>query len=566
MALQGTGSITATQIAVELGYTQGASTRIGDYRLNGGQDFTDGQMLTINNISAADGARVAGTYTNIGFSRSSGDGGGMRFTVIIDESGAATISILDGGVDNEVGDQIEIDDNLLGSGGGATLTFNVESISNVKLPISEGIPTSVGIGDSAIKFSDFYNARRTLVVDYYSQNENKPVNAKDRFDSAPKTVVGGFVGNDENTSGKKVVIVVNKNIGSDKTANDSCALRTGSDWSADTALEIIVGSEGQIIGAGGDGGRAGGPGAKDGVNGGDGSSGLGVEYEGTGNDRKGTKVTIQSGGRIAGGGGGGGGGGGAINRQEKWWGGSNGPYYGRGGFGGGGAGLPAGLALGYDTEQPGPGRPEFPGYTLPIPETIATLEKGGGRGINIPIGGGRFVEPRGGEIDGGPSNAFARGGIGGNGGDLAKPTEINTAKRVGFGATGRTGGAESENAGKGEGGQAGLAGAAIRRKSSVGSPVSIAATHFDGATGITTFTTSSAHTLVVGSPFRVLNSSDVNLGNFVVRDKISEVKFDAVTTSEILLPTLIIREMVLDIQNQGTSDQLLGTTSAIGIT
>ena len=50
MALQGTGSITATQIAVELGYTQGASTRIGEYRLNGGQDFTQGEILTIGDF------------------------------------------------------------------------------------------------------------------------------------------------------------------------------------------------------------------------------------------------------------------------------------------------------------------------------------------------------------------------------------------------------------------------------------------------------------------------------------------------------------------------------------
>ena len=481
MALQGTGSITATQIAVELGYTQGASTRIGDYRLNGGQDFTQGEILTIgdfenNELDCVPPStcirRKIGLYQNIGIGTNSdatttGEGSGMVFEVVIGDDSSLTgnpfddfgtlvrVNIINGGVGNKVGDIIQINDRWIGDTGQVPMKFKVESISTVKLPISEAIPTSVGIGDSAIKFSDFYNARRTLVVDYYSQDENKPVNAKDRFDSAPKTVVGGFVGNDENTSGKKVVIVVNKNIGSDKTANDSCALRTGSEWSADTALEVLVGSEGQIIGAGGDGGRAGGPGKpRKGEKGGDGSSGLGVQYEGTG----GTKVTIQSGGRIAGGGGGGGGGGGAINRQERWWGGSAGPYYGRGGFGGGGAGLPAGFALGYDTEAE-----TFTGYNLVIPETVATLEKGGSRGINIPIGEGKFVEPRGGEIDQGPTNAYARGSAGGNGGDLGKPAETDAAKRVGFGITGSAGGGESENAGIGTGGQAGLAGAAIRR-------------------------------------------------------------------------------------------------------
>ena len=82
MALQSSGSITARDISVELGYTQGAETKIGDYRLNGGQNF-----------------------------------GGVR------------------------------------------------------LPVSENVPTS-----GQIKFSDFYEARRTLVVDYYSTNENKPQN------------------------------------------------------------------------------------------------------------------------------------------------------------------------------------------------------------------------------------------------------------------------------------------------------------------------------------------------------------------------------------------------------
>ena len=111
MALQSSGSITARDIAIELGYTQGAETKIGDYRLNGGQDFT-----------------------------------------------------------------------------------------GVKLPVSEGVPTS-----GEIKFSDFYDARRTLVVDYHSGSpESFPENAKDRFTSRSKVVVGGFVGNDNDTSGKKL--------------------------------------------------------------------------------------------------------------------------------------------------------------------------------------------------------------------------------------------------------------------------------------------------------------------------------------------------------------------------
>mgnify|MGYP001494298521 CR=1 FL=1 len=235
MALQSSGPITASQIANELGYTLGSSTKIGDYQLSGGQDF-----------------------------------------------------------------------------------------SGVKLPVSENVPTS-----GAIKFSDFYEARRTLVVDYYSQDENKPETAKDRFTGRSKVVVGGFVGNDEDTSGKKVVIVVNKDIGSDKNSGDSCALRTGTGWSSDTVLEVLVGPDGEVLGAGGNGGV--GRFANSGTSGGSGTSGVGVQHEGTG----GTRVTIQSGGRIAAGGGGGGAGGGARVTQERFWG-RGSTRYATGGNGGGG--------------------------------------------------------------------------------------------------------------------------------------------------------------------------------------------------------------------------------------
>ena len=183
----------------------------------------------------------------------------------------------------------------------------VRDFSGVKLPVSENVPTS-----GAIKFSDFYNARRTLVVDYYSQNENKPETARNRFTSRSKIVVGNFIGNDDNTSGKKVVIVVNKDIGSNKNRGDSCALRTGSGWSGDTVLEVLVGPNGEVIGAGGNGGS--GRNANTGNPGRFGTSAIGIQHEGTG----GTRVTIQSGGRVAAGGGGGGGGGGARVTQEIW--------------------------------------------------------------------------------------------------------------------------------------------------------------------------------------------------------------------------------------------------------
>ena len=314
MALQNSGSITARDIANELGYTQGAETKIGDYRLNGGQNF-----------------------------------GGVR------------------------------------------------------LPVSENVPTS-----GQIKFSDFYEARRTLVVNYYSTNENKPQNARNRFTSRSKLVVGNFVGNNNNTSGKKVIILVNKDIGSNKSAQNSCALRTGN-WNSNTVLEVLVGPNGEIIGAGGNGGA--GRNANSGLGGGNGTSGLGIQYEGTGR----TRVTIQSGGRIAGGGGGGGGGGGARVTREIWWG-SGDTRTAAGGRGGGGAGLPAGSPGGSKTNR-------------------GTGSNGGASG----------------------NNPGARGGRGGNGGTLS----ANGAN----GSNGFTNGGEQENPAAYGGGGGGSAGAAIRRNS-----------------------------------------------------------------------------------------------------
>ena len=327
MALQSSGSITARDIAIELGYTQGAETKIGDYRLNGGQDF-----------------------------------------------------------------------------------------NGVKLPVSEGVPTS-----GEIKFSDFYDARRTLVVDYHSGSpENFPENAKDRFTSRSKVVVGGFVGNDNDTSGKKVVIVVNKDISSSKGSVNNCALKTGTGWSSDTILEVLLGSNGELLGAGGDGGNGGASSYGSGGTGGAGSSGLGIQHEGTG----GTRVTIQSGGKIAAGGGGGGGGGGAFVEREEW---GRGPRrYASGAGGGGGAGVPAGNAGGN-----------------PNGATAGSTTSGGSGGAQNTQSGGDFG---------------AAGGAGGAGGNLSLAGSSG-ANGFGFGRI------EGSPRYSGGGGAGGAAGAAIRRNS-----------------------------------------------------------------------------------------------------
>lgn len=327
MTLPTSGTITARQIADTLGYTLGANgTRIGDYRLDGGQTF------------------VGGTP---------------------------------------------------------------EQPTQITLPIANGIPIT-----GPISFSDFYGSRPTYVVDYYSGAAETPSDdAYTRFINGTKVIIGSLVGpkDDANdTSGRRVIILVNKDIGSDTRTATHCALKTGSGWSPDTQLEILVGPHGEIIGAGGLGG-GGGSGFSGGRSGNDGSSGssaLGIQYEGTGR----TRVIVQNLGKIAGGGGGGGGGGGARCEREESW---SGPEVG----GNGGAG---GNGIGYNQDQ----------------------SNGGSGSTGAVYGGG---------------NAIATGGAGGAGG--------NFGNGGGSGVDGTTSG-YLEWSSRGEGGAGGGAGAAIRKTNS----------------------------------------------------------------------------------------------------
>jgi len=307
--------------------------------------------------------------------------------------------------------------------------FTNPNNTSVRVPTSENVTNDP---NGSVKFSDFYGGRLTIVVNYFgAAAEIKPGDAYQRFTFPNlRAVVGNndigafkqFNGN--NSAGKRIVILVNEDVASDKVANNSCALRTGTGWNVDTVMQVLLGPDGEILGAGGEGG-IGGPGDPNGAGPGsagtDGTSGLGIQFEGVG----GTKITIQSGGKIAGGGGGGGGGGGArVTRSEI---GPNPKRGAPGAGGGGGAGFPSGGAV----------------QGVNSPGTAGTRTTGGAGGAELTASGGNF---------------FAVGGSGGNGG--------------GLGASGITGedgsgyaypGASIANPIFGEGGAGGAAGAAIRR-------------------------------------------------------------------------------------------------------
>ena len=204
--------------------------------------------------------------------------------------------------------------------GGYRLTQSVGSLSN--LPLDSGIPTS-----GQIKFSDFYGKRLNVVVDCHSGGREDRKSAKgDKWNNNAVTVIGGFRSKKE--SGSKIIINVNKKFCSDKSNQINCALKTGS-WDSTATVQVDVGSSGQVLGAGGDGGKG-----ADGINnngngGGNGTSALGIEHNNV-------VVNIASGGILRAGFGGGGGGGGGRQTDKRR------DRRAGGGGGGGGAGCPAG--------------------------------------------------------------------------------------------------------------------------------------------------------------------------------------------------------------------------------
>lgn len=273
-----------------------------------------------------------------------------------------------------------------------------------------------------IKINDFKGTRLQQVVNFWSNNAGgNRLNARQRYTSDGMigshnevTVVGGYRGRPSNSSGTRVHIHVNKNIGSDQTTNSNniqrCALRTGN-WNSGTTLSVDVAGEGRIQGAGGRGGN-GANGSQNGFNGEEGTSGLGISYSGT-------TVTISNGGVISAGFGGGGGGGGGFDYDHKQW------RYASGGGGGGGAGLPQG--------------------------------EGGVGGTTGSDGGNNKdgTDASSGDEPGEPGNGGNNAGesVGGPGGEGGKPGEAANDGANGLG---------SENVNQRIGGEGGATGAAIR--------------------------------------------------------------------------------------------------------
>lgn len=237
--------------------------------------------------------------------------------------------------------QNEFGQNSSSSLGGYRMNdLNIGALTEVSLDRDgAGISanSSIPVDNQTIKFSDFFSSRLNVIIDCHTSNQNRVEAKNDKYNAASASgnyVVVGGGGKPSNTNGKKIIIHVNKQIGSAAGDINTCALRTGT-WNNGTDLRVEVADSGIIAGAGGNGGEGGGNEDSNGVPGGDGNSGLGIQYTGGT-----TLVTTEGNGKIVGGGGGGGGGGSGYGKTER----SPKPTLrAEGGGGGGGAGIPAGL-------------------------------------------------------------------------------------------------------------------------------------------------------------------------------------------------------------------------------
>jgi hypothetical protein len=215
---------------------------------------------------------------------------------------------------NEFG---ESTNNKIGS---YRVSQNIGDMTNI--PLDNGIPSS-----GQIRFSDFYGKKLNVVV-HYSTDENRPDEARLRYNSDTEvTVIGEFRDKPANSSGTKVIIHVSSTLGSVQGARESCALRTGAGWNSGTDLNIEIGYEAVVSGAGGNGGAGAGEGRENHTDGGNGTSAIGLQYQVN-------SINVQDGGIVQGGGGGGAGGSGDIEGEEDT----------TGAGGGGGAGIPFGTA------------------------------------------------------------------------------------------------------------------------------------------------------------------------------------------------------------------------------
>ena len=289
------------------------------------------------------------------------------------------------------------------------------------LPLDIGVPTS-----GEIKASDFYTKKLNIIVDFYSGGTTTPVSASIQYAANNVKVVGGYTGRPSSAAGKRVIVNVNKKIGSETGGNDRCAFRTGGWHPQTSSLEIEVGPSGKIYGAGGDGGSGGNGGNGDGSSGTGGSSALGVET---------SRLTkINNLGRIQAGYGGGGGGGGKSERRKSGKKSSR-RHSSTGGGGGGGAGYPNGNGGSPGTGQQNDGTTGSAGGDAT--DTVSGSRGAGGLEAGFGGDGGSGPSASASKAEDG-QNAGGSGGTGGNNGYAIITSQGSLPTITGNAVIGRT--------------------------------------------------------------------------------------------------------------------------------
>jgi len=93
----------------------------------------------------------------------------------------------------------------------------------------------------------------------------------------------------------------------------------------------------------------------------------------------------------------------------------------------------------------------------------------------------------------------------------------------------------------------------------LGPAVAISSDDFESVSGVSTFTCSSAHGLVIGSPFRIIDSSNNKLGDFTVKERVGVNTFSAITNENLNGAFVLSHGMSAADATSDAGDENLGT-------
>ena len=118
-------------------------------------EVVSGKVLAIDTVGAANASRTAGTYS--GLSPTGGSGSGLKVDIVVAAStGAATVTLINGGKNYADGETLTVTDALLGGGGAPNLTF-----------VTDGIGAGDGIGATSttyVKTEDYIHYGKAIAA------------------------------------------------------------------------------------------------------------------------------------------------------------------------------------------------------------------------------------------------------------------------------------------------------------------------------------------------------------------------------------------------------------------